>query len=61
MSGDRRNNLSSINRGNRSEANSRGGQNRKSVGDRRMERDFGSELVKNPFDPSTRSGNNQTQ
>eukprot|EP00090_Calanus_glacialis_P024332 TRINITY_DN3778_c0_g1_i1.p1 TRINITY_DN3778_c0_g1~~TRINITY_DN3778_c0_g1_i1.p1 ORF type:complete len:665 (-),score=183.53 TRINITY_DN3778_c0_g1_i1:115-1938(-) len=61
MSGDRRNNLSSINRGNRGEANSRGGQNRKSVGDRRMERDFGSELVKNPFDPSTRSGNNQAQ
>ena len=61
MSEDRRNNLSSINRGNRSEANSRGGQNRKSVGDRRMGRDFGSELVKNPFDPSIKSGNNQAQ
>ena len=61
MGGDRRNNLSFINRSNRIEANSRGGQNKKSVGDRRMKRDFGSELVKNPFDPSTKSGNNQAQ
>ena len=32
----------------------REGQNRKSFGDRRMERDFSSGLVKNPFDPSNR-------
>jgi len=30
--------------------------NRKSFGDRRMERDFSSGLVKNPFDPSNRVG-----
>merc|ERR1719154_271171 len=32
---------------------------RKSIGDKRMERDFGSGLVKNPFDPSNRTDNTQ--
>eukprot|EP00092_Neocalanus_flemingeri_P043309 GFUD01047696.1.p1 GENE.GFUD01047696.1~~GFUD01047696.1.p1 ORF type:complete len:166 (+),score=59.94 GFUD01047696.1:39-500(+) len=47
----------------RDEGNSRNRtvENRKSIGDRRMERDFGSGLVKNPFDPSTRLENNPTQ
>jgi len=34
-------------------------QNNKSFGDRRMERDFGSGLVKNPFDPSNRVGSSK--
>lgn len=53
-------NLKNNMRSNRDDFNSSGMmEKRKSIGDKRMERDFGSGLVKNPFDPSNRAENKQ--